>query len=127
MAELTLTVEITGLDALLTSVDRAVTDLRARCAAAMYQEAEVIMAEAKSLTPVDTGALRASGHVNEPDVSENEVTVTMGFGGPAVDYAIYVHENLAAFHDDGQAKFLEQPLMIAANDLVSRIADRVKL
>lgn len=37
---------------------------------------------------------------------EFEVSVIVGY---TVHYAIYVHENLEAFHPVGQAKFLEQP------------------
>ncbi len=124
MAELT--VQITGVHELLTNVERIAADLRERIAGAMVAEAETIMAEAKGLTPVDTGALRASGHVNPPDVTGDSVTVTMGFGGPAIDYAIFVHENLEAHHPVGQAKYLEQPLMASAKDLPARIAARVK-
>ncbi|MES2360157.1 MAG: HK97 gp10 family phage protein [Gemmatimonadota bacterium] len=122
-----LSVQITGLDALLTNVERIATDLHASIAGAMSAEAEVIMAEAKALTPVDTGALRASGHVNAPLVSGHTISVTMGFGGAAVDYALTVHENLEAHHPVGQAKYLEQPLMAAAKTLPERIAARVRL
>lgn|SRR5690554_4110573 len=95
-------------------------------AGAMYTEAERIMAEAKRLTPVDTGTLRASGHVQEPKVKPGRIEVVMGFGGPAAPYAIYVHENLEAHHTVGQAKFLETPLMRAQRGLANRLAVQLR-
>lgn len=106
--------------------------------AALHLEAERIVTEAKKLTPVRTGALRASGHVQPPEVSRGRVSVTLGFGGPAgsgnvgdtnvadVGYAVIVHENLTAYHPVGQAKYLEEPLRAAEPQLAKRIAQNVR-
>lgn len=74
---------------------------------ALRSVGEVWMTEAKKRTPVDTGVLRSSGHVQGPTVHGNEIVVRLVFGGPAADYAAIVHENLQAHHDVGQAKYLE--------------------
>lgn len=95
-------------------------------AKALTNEAERIMGEAKDLCPVDTGTLKASGHVQEPELIGERVSVTMGFGGAASDYAIIVHEDLSAYHPVGQAKFLEQPLMEAAGSMESRIVESLQ-
>lgn len=93
---------------------------------ALFQEGERIMAAAKELVPVDTATLKTSGHVKLPEIVGDDVTVVMGFGGAASDYAIYVHENLEARHaPPTQAKFLEQPLLEAANDMGLRIAQEL--
>jgi hypothetical protein len=92
-------------------------------AAALYQEAQVIMTEAKRRTPVDTGALRASGHVGLPEREGSKLTVPMSFG---TEYAIYVHENLEAKHPVGQARFLASAVEDAAPGLSERVATRVK-
>jgi hypothetical protein len=89
-------------------------------------EAEAIMADAKELTPVDTGNLRASGHVRPPVLDGGQVTVTMGFGGAAAPYALYVHEDLRTFHNVGQAKYLEQPFNAHARVFVDRLLDRMR-
>jgi hypothetical protein len=94
-------------------------------APALYQEAEAIMTQAKMLTPVDTGALRASGHVRRPVVSAQSVSVTLGFGGTAAPYAVYVHEDLTKRHPVGQAKYLEQPFNAAKQSMAERIANKV--
>lgn len=95
-------------------------------AGVLRQEAELLMTQAKGLTPVDTGALRASGHVQPPEETATGVAVTLGFGGPVVEYAVYVHEDLAASHPVGQAKFLEQPVLTWAGQAESVIADALR-
>jgi len=89
---------------------------------ALYREGQAIMTEALPITPILTGALRRSGHVDEPEITESGAFVTLGFGGDAAPYAVYVHENLTARHmPPTQAKFLEIPL----NDAVDGMADRL--
>lgn len=89
-------------------------------------EAEAIMAEAKEITPVDLGALRASGLVMPVQFMPTKIRVAMGFGGPSAPYAIYVHEDLTANHPVGQAKFLEQPFRDRLPGMSKRIAERIE-
>jgi hypothetical protein len=77
-------------------------------AASLYQGANGIIAKAKERTPVLTGLLRSSGFVESPVITPSEVSITIGFGGAAKSYALFVHESLTARHNaPGQAKFLE--------------------
>lgn len=69
-----------------------------------------VMVPAKEYTPVDYGTLRDSGLVDKPVSDNDSISVTLGFGGAAAAYAIYVHEDLDAKHDVGQAKFLQRAL-----------------
>lgn len=94
--------------------------------AALLQEAEKIMTESKRQCPVDLGNLRDTGHVTEPEVSGGHVSVTLGYGGPAAPYAIVQHERLDFQHKVGKAKFLEDPLLEAANGLETRLAQSIK-
>ena len=97
---------------------------------ALEAEAEIEMAEAKRRTPVRFGPLRASGHVDKAvrgGFGGDEISVTLGFGGPSVPYAAIVHEDLEAFHDVGQAKYLEGPLLESAPFMGQRIAKRLDL
>ncbi len=89
-------------------------------------EGEGIMAQAKELVPVDTGALRASGHVVGPIRRGVQITFELVFGGPAVKYAVKVHEDLAAFHKTGIAKYLEVPFNAAKHGMMERIARGMK-
>ena len=56
-----------------------------------------------------------------------DVAVALTFGGPAVDYAGLVHEDLDAIHPVGQAKFLESTLMESRPFLAARIGKRIDM
>lgn len=61
--------------------------------AALFQEANKIMAKSKPLVPVFHGALRSSGHVQLPRrTASGDIEVVLGYGGAASDYAVFVHE-----------------------------------
>jgi hypothetical protein len=95
---------------------------------ALYVEAEIEMTEAKARTPVDTGALRGSGYVDQPQYSGREIRVELGFGGPAAGYAVIVHEDLEAIHPrGGQAKYLSSVIDESAPYLLDRVARRLNL
>lgn len=91
---------------------------------ALYQEGEIEMTEAKRRTPVDTGALRATGVVNPPERNGSHISVTLTFG---TLYAVFVHEDLEAFHKIGQAKFLESTLQESASHMAERVGKRILL
>ena len=62
-------------------------------AAALYREAEGVMAKSKEESPVGVdGNLRASGFVNLPETVNGKIRVELGYGGPSASYALYVHE-----------------------------------
>lgn len=99
----------------------------------LYREATGIMAASQGLVPVDTAALRSSGYVAPPVIQGGRVRVEFGYGGPAArinsktgtstdGYALFVHENLEAFHKVGGAKFLEMPFDQAKAGMSARIA-----
>lgn len=81
----------------------------------------------KRRTPVDEGHLRGSVHPQGP-FREREIIYTLIVcGGPAAPYAIFVHENLTAKHDVGQAKFLESVIMESRRTMAARVARRLQL
>ena len=67
-------------------------------ARALYVETEVETTEAKKRTPVDRGHLKASVHTEGPFREGRRVWTMIVAGGVSAPYAIYVHENLEAFH-----------------------------
>jgi hypothetical protein len=104
---------------------------------ALFDEAENIMAASKRIVPVDFGALRSSGHVEKPEIRGMDVSVTMGYGGAAADYAIPVHEipppprkssggRSARHRPPTQWKYLEQPFKAARRGLTERLGRKVK-
>jgi hypothetical protein len=100
-------------------------------AVALFKEANAIMNKAKEVTPVDTSTLKNSGHVKVPEIKGSKVskvTVTLGFGGAAKEYAIKVHEDLNAYHKPPtQAKFLERPFLEAEVGMADRVAQELWL
>lgn len=108
-----------------------------RVKAAMYREGELILADSKeNYVPVDLGVLRSSGFVNPPQRSGKDVSVVIGYGGAAADYALSVHETpsphdpptwkgtTVTFSPDGRGpKYLEKPLKAAIPDIPRRLAE----
>lgn len=103
----------------------------------LYREAQGIMAASQGLVPVDTGALRSSGYVDEPKREGDTIEVLLGYGGPAAQinpktgestdgYALRVHENLEANHPVGGPKFLELPFDQASRGMDDRVAKGIK-
>lgn len=86
--------------------------------------------EMKPRTPVLTGDLKSTVRAQGPFYSGNLITVQAVAGGLAesgrmVDYAVPVHENLDAHHPNGEAKFIERPLMESAPFFLQRTAHQM--
>lgn len=96
-------------------------------ARALYQEGQIEVKEIKRRTPVDTGALRASISLTQPIRQGRRIWVEVEAGGASAPYAFIVHEDLEAFHGNGEAKFIERPLAESAPYLAERIAKRIDL
>lgn len=105
----------------------------------LFREGETIMTESKQLVPVDSGALRSTGHVTPPVREAGTLRVTLAYGGPAgaegvsdegkgryVGYALHVHEDLTARHTVGGPKFLERPALEATPGMATRMAVRIQ-
>jgi hypothetical protein len=126
MPEKIISVEVTGLDKLIENLQQYGQKALQAIGAEMFIEAEATMTESKQEVPVDTGALRASGTVLLPVITAQDVVVEMGYGGPAVNYAVFVHEDLTKHHPTGKAKFLEEPVNRRASGMVERIGNGVQ-
>lgn len=101
-------------------------------ARALYQESQVEATECKKNTPVLTGNLRATIHVEGPERQGRRIwcTIVAGEGGPGgevAEYALHVHENMEAFHKVGGPKYIEWTLQESAPYMGERIAKRIDL
>jgi hypothetical protein len=93
----------------------------------LYREGEEVMADSKDkYVPVDVGVLRASGFVDLPEYEGTRVTVQIGYGGEAEPYAMEQHERLDFQHTVGEAKYLERPMLEAANGFEARLAADIR-
>src|SRR5690349_14901921 len=94
------------------SADQIIAAAREAAAEGLTLAAEHVRGVAVPLTPLEYGDLR-SGHTVVPATPDGlEAAVTND-----VEYAIYVHEDLTARHDDGQAKFLEEAALSSAREV----------
>jgi hypothetical protein len=114
-------VELTGGDEARRTLRALGDNAGAAMGAALYLEAERIMADSRPLVPVDTGALRASGHVRPAVEGANRVSVIFGYGGPAKKYAVPQHQRTDYRHRVGQAKYLSEPTLAAVSGMPQRI------
>lgn len=142
-----MSIELTvqGTDELKAALAKLGDGAQQKLGAALYQEAEAIMATAKEYyVPVDHGVLRNSGFVKQPQIDGENISVTLGFGGVAKAYAIAIHEHPSGssprswriaeaagrpvnFSPSGAGpKYLERPLLEAAKNLVAHLGDRVR-
>jgi len=107
-------------------------------AAALYKESQIEATEVKRRTPVWNssrrvplgvvpGALRASVRVLKPIRQGSRVYTLIAAGGTSAPYAIFVHEDLDAFHQVGQAKYLESVILESRAFMAIRIARRIDL
>lgn len=96
-------------------------------ARALFQEAQIEKTESMKRTPFEFGALRASHTVSQPVNRGDTIEVVISVGGVSAPYAVFVHENLEAFHSHGQAKFLESTVRESAPYMAARIAARMQL
>jgi hypothetical protein len=83
--------------------------LNGEIASALYASAEEIMTDSKNnYVPVDTGDLRRSGTVMEPNYDPTgKISVSLGYGMP---YAKVVHDRPPEI-GQGKVKYLEIPFL----------------
>lgn len=110
-----------GLERVFANLNREVSKVKGRTVAGLLAGGLIIQAEAQRRTPVDTGNLKGSAYTRKaPDDGK---AVEVGFGAA---YAIYVHEDLQAFHDDGEAKYLENAAVEKGPEAIAAVAAYAK-
>lgn len=116
--------EIKGGPALkksLRSIDTV--KVRPKISKALLAGGEIVVADAKKRTPVDTGALRANVNMTPYNITSDGGSLNIAY---LQEYAPYVHERLELKHRVGEAKFLENAMMngsvrAVALNLINRI------
>ena len=77
------------------------------------------MPKVEGVSAIQKALQRASERFVSPLAVGGESVIV----GYTANYALYVHENLKAHHNVGQAKFLEQPAREKALEIAERIVD----
>jgi hypothetical protein len=126
-------VQITGMKQLEHLIANGGNKALQGLAKGLYSEANIAFNESQILVPVDTSALKGSGHVTLPQITHEAVEVTIAYGGPATSYAIYVHERIYApsgkkvYHrPPTRAKFLETPAKRRTKGMANRLGVHIR-
>lgn len=100
---------------------------------ATREVAEDLLEKSQSLVPYKTGELRASGTVNEVGETATGKTTfevryesNKDYAGGIFFNAVAQHEDLTYVHENGQAKYLEQPYKENAERYKQMIADNIR-
>lgn len=124
MSSFTVGIKVEGITDAMLRTSKAKEVASKAVAQALYIEGEKIMALSKGqYVPVLSGALRSSGHVRPPAPSAKwAYVVELGYGGPAVPYALVQHERHKT-----KAKYLERPALRQAPMIGRRVGAKVRV
>lgn len=110
--------KVKGLDQTMSRLNALIADIKDRTPEGLLDAGLQVEGVARERAPVLTGNLRNSGYTRQA----TPLTVAVGFNAA---YAVFVHENLEAYHPVGQAKFLESALSDNIDRIVAIVARRV--
>lgn len=118
-------VKMVGINNLSKMYARAGMSSQKALTQALFMEANEVLNASKRIVPVDTGALKNSGRVEQPKITPRDVSVEITYGGAAAPYALYVHEDPDASHAPGKTfKFLEKPARERAPIFTRKVKER---
>lgn len=110
---------ITGLLEIEKNLAGALNSIEELSVEGILEAAHEIVNRSKELTPVDTGTLQAAQFAEPVE------------GGARIDvrteYALYVHEDMEAYHETGKAKFLETAIMEKRDRVLELAQEKAKV
>lgn len=113
---------VSGSRKILRELEAAGPKMRDALAASIMVEGYEVWREGARRTPVEGGDLKRSWYVAPPTGrSVEDISVELGVGKK---YAIYVHENLMAFHEVGGPQFISSVVNERRRGYVRRVGDR---
>jgi hypothetical protein len=114
---------VKGLDNVLRNLNAEIKGIEGRTLDGVLAAGLLVQRRAQQITPVDTGALRASAQTI-PVTTKQGPAAEVGY---SQNYALYVHENLEANFKEGGPKFLERALNESAGDVVRIIEEKARV
>jgi hypothetical protein len=128
-----LTYGVTGNAEVKATVGRLATQSPRLAAAALHDEAILVLQDARRLTPIGSpaerdrhvGQLRESGAVDDPVTDDDGLVVAIHFGGPGIPYAIRQHQGHYTHPQGGEREYLVDAIDKAKRGLGQRLADRI--
>lgn len=116
---------IAGLTEGIAALDMLDVSAIPAVAGSLYRSTERIMTISKDQeVPLDTGALRSSGAV-QIEQTATAVTVTLGYGGSASQYAVAVHEQNKNYKGGRKWKYLEDPIKANLDEVNRQLAEDI--
>jgi hypothetical protein len=120
------TIELQGIEELQKKLIAGGSRVVPAVAQAMNEEGQIIFDKSQDLVPVETAALINSGRLELAKQVGNALEIEITYGGSAASYAMYVHEDPDAIHDEGKTyNYLGGPMTEAAPQFFTRVNDRV--
>lgn len=117
---------VTGIETSSKVIGKKALDIKANISTGLEKCANVILKKALQWVPVDTEALKRSGHVEVSGTGKGSRARVVFGGRRDTYYALYVHENLQAFHKPPTcAKFLEKAARDRAGTMASIVASEL--
>lgn len=123
---MTESIHIQGMDELRRKLAQASEKAMPYLKEAMRAAGQQAMTESHKEVPVLTGTLKRSGQLQSVEQDGHQIIVTVGYGGPAIPYALYQHERTDLAHPTGgKAHYLSDPVKAMAGRLGSFLAARI--
>lgn len=119
-----ITVRLEGMDNLIRQVRRG-EQAPKYLEQAIVAEANVVLNLSKQIVPYRFGALKTSGRVERPNVSDDNIEVEVTYGGASAPYAVYVHEIPKNYNHGKQYKYLETPARAHAPVFTRKVKERL--
>ncbi len=110
----------------MSNLDKILDNIGVAAEIAAREIADEVLKATKPFVPVDTSALVNSGRV-EVKPGKDGVQASVIFGGPGIDYAVIVHEDMTKNHEaPTSAKFLNLGYAEAASRIDGIITKHMK-
>lgn len=120
-------VELRGLPAIQQRLAQLLAETTPAVREGLYRAGHDIMGESVRLVPIDTGLLRSTAHVAQPEQQGMTIAVQLSYGGHGIaDYAVPVHFRTDVNHPIGQPFYLQQPLYAAVATIAQQLATSVR-
>lgn len=116
-------VELTGLSGVLKNLNSAIAGIKGRTEGGVLKAALLVDRRSGEKTPVRFGILKAS-RSTQLIQGGNEPQAAVSYKAA---YAPFVHENLEAHHNVGEAKFLEHAVNESTGDIVRIIGEEARV
>ena len=98
-------VKITGERDVLKNISDQIERMDKVTMKGLLEAGLLVQGVAQGRTPVDTGNLKGTAYTRK--AQNGDLSVEVGY---TADYALVVHEDMEAHHENGQAKFLTSTL-----------------